>query len=253
MTSPSTQFVTYADQVTGVAYANPSQSAVMVTFTAKDATGAASASATVPLAAQAHTSQTVGALLGLASFQGSLTITASAPIVSLSLNFEAAPVFSSLPPGQADNLFGTGPATYYFPHIASAGMWRTTFTYVNASSQMVTCKTSFLSETGSPLPLPFNGSAVSSTSDAIAPGGIARRQTDSQPLAPVMTGWAVASCRGPVKASALFRSYNVSVPTGEASVIAAPSVASRFITYADQITGAAYANPSASPAVIILR
>ena len=35
-----------------------------------------------------------------------------------------------------------------------------------------------------------------------------------------LAGWASASCTGPVKASALFRSYNGSVATGEASVIA---------------------------------
>ena len=38
-----------------------------------------------------------------ASFTGSLEITSTEPIVTLSLNFEAAPVFSSLPPGEVDD------------------------------------------------------------------------------------------------------------------------------------------------------
>ena len=36
------------------------------------------------------------------SFTGSLEITSTEPIVTLSINAEAAPVFSSLPPGELD-------------------------------------------------------------------------------------------------------------------------------------------------------
>jgi len=38
-------------------------------------------------------------LLGLTDFTGFVKITSTIPIISLSLNFESAPVFSSLPPG----------------------------------------------------------------------------------------------------------------------------------------------------------
>ena len=41
-------------------------------------------------------------LFGLPSFAGSIEITSTAPIVTLSLNAEADPVFSSLPPGELD-------------------------------------------------------------------------------------------------------------------------------------------------------
>src|SRR5215831_8099619 len=158
MTTPATQFVSYGDQTTGVAYANPSQTAgATVTFTAKNAFGALIAAESIPVAPGVHGSQTVGALLGLTNFQGSITITSTAPIISLSLNFEAAPAFSSLPAGQPDNTYTTGPATYYFAHIAAANVWRTTFTYVNAGPQPVTCNTSFYSDTGSPLLLFFGG------------------------------------------------------------------------------------------------
>ena len=46
---------------------------------------------------------------GLTSFTGSVQITSTTPIVSLSLNFEAAPAFSSLPPGELET--GTPLAT----------------------------------------------------------------------------------------------------------------------------------------------
>jgi hypothetical protein len=166
------------------------------------------------------------------------------------LNAEASPVISSLPPGQADGSSPAAPATYYFAHIAAADVWRTTFTYVNAGTQAVTCNTSFFSDSGAPLSLTFGGVALASTSDAIPAGGIARRQTDAQPGSPVVTGWAIANCTGPVKASSLFRRYAGTVAIAEASVIAMNAAASRFITYADQTTGVAYANPSAGPATI---
>jgi hypothetical protein len=42
----------------------------------------------------------VGAFLNLDSFQGSLEVDATSPIIFLSLDFESAPVFSALPPGE---------------------------------------------------------------------------------------------------------------------------------------------------------
>jgi hypothetical protein len=144
----------------------------------------------------------------------------------------------------------TQPQSYYFAHIAVGDVWRTTFTLVNASNQPVTCNTSFYSDSGSPLPLSFGGSLKSSTSDIIPAGGLARRQTDAQSAAPLLTGWARADCSGPVKASALFRSYSSAAPQAEASVIAMTAPATAFVTYANQLTGVAYANPGNSPATI---
>ena len=250
MTAPATQFVTYADQETGVAFANPSTSAATVTLTAKDATGTVVASNSLTLQPGAHGSQNLGPLLGIQNFQGSITIASTAPIVSLSLNAEAAPVISSLPPGETSDTQTSGPATYYFAQIAAADVWRTTFTYVNPSSQAVTCNTSFYSDSGGPLALVFGGTPASSTSDNIPAGGIARRQTDAPPGLPVVTGWAVAHCTGPVKASTLFREYSGNVAQGEASVIASTAPASQFVTYGDQTTGLAYANVSTSAAKV---
>ena len=106
-TVPATRFVTFAEQGedqlgTGVAYANPSATAALVTFTAKDADGRMLASVVRTLLPAGHDAQNMVDLFDLTSFSGSLEVTSTAPIVSLSLNNEAAPVFSSLPPGEVD-------------------------------------------------------------------------------------------------------------------------------------------------------
>ena len=72
----------------------------------------------------AHGAANVAPLLSLSSFTGFVEITSSIPIVSLSLNAEAFPVFSSLPPGDLASgtpLVGISPPggsssthTYYF-------------------------------------------------------------------------------------------------------------------------------------------
>ena len=103
--APATRFVTFAEQGegkfgTGVAYANPSTTAALVTFTARDAAGQTLASVDRTLLTNGHDAQNMVSLFGLTSFTGSLEVTSTVPIVSLSLNFEADPVFSSLPPGE---------------------------------------------------------------------------------------------------------------------------------------------------------
>jgi hypothetical protein len=47
----------------------------------------------------AHGAANLGPLLGLSSFTGFVKVTSTIPIISLSVNAEAFPVFSSLPPG----------------------------------------------------------------------------------------------------------------------------------------------------------
>ena len=109
MTAGANQFVTFAETSTGIAYANPSNQQATITFTALDSAGLALASKSVVLAPQQHGATYLGPFLGLSSFAGSVQITATTPIVSLSLNFEAPPAFSSLPPGELES--GTALAT----------------------------------------------------------------------------------------------------------------------------------------------
>ena len=106
-TVPATRFVTFAEQGEGqlgtaVAYANPSDTAALMTFTVRDAAGEILDSFDQTLLARGHGAQNMEGLFDLTSFSGSLEITSTEPIVTLSLNAEAAPVFSSLPPGELE-------------------------------------------------------------------------------------------------------------------------------------------------------
>jgi len=142
--------------------------------------------------------------------------------------------------------------SYYFAQIAAGGRFRTTFIYVNVnvSAQPVSCTTFFYANSGDLLDLVVDGLSSSMLLRTIPVGGTVRIQTDANPSAPVVTGWARADCSGPIKASALFRDYPRGVAAGEASVIAMTRGATSFVTFADQLTGVAYANPSIEAAEI---
>ena len=259
-TVPATRYVTFAEQGegkhgTGVAYANPSDTEALVTFTARDADGRMLASVDKELPAGGHGAQNMAPLFGLSSFTGSLEITSTAPIVSLSLNFEAAPVFSSLPPGELDAA-AQETTTYYFPHLAVGDGWQTTITYINYSPQAVVCQTEFLSDHGSPLMVSFAGrGTVVSRPDVLLPGGSVHEETNVELSSPPERGWARATCSGPVKASLLYRRFEGGVPMGEAAANATRVPATRFVTFAEQGedqfgTGVAYANPSDTEALV---
>ena len=258
---PSTRFVTFAEQGegqfgTGVAYANPSATAALVTFTARDADGETLASDDLMLSPNGHGAQNMAPLFGLTGFTGSLEVTSTEPIVSLSLNFEADPVFSSLPPGEPDAAAQVS-TTYYFPHLAVGAGWQTTITYINYSLQQMSCQTEFLSDHGSPMLVSFaDRGTVVSRPDVLPPGGSVHQETNVALSTPLSPGWARATCSGPVKASLLFRRYdNEGVPVAEAGVNAATVPATRFITFAEQGegqfgTGVAYANPYDTSALV---
>jgi hypothetical protein len=56
-------------------------------------------SQSITLGPLAHGASNIGPLLGLSNFTGFVKVTSTIPIISLSLNYESAPIFSSLPPG----------------------------------------------------------------------------------------------------------------------------------------------------------
>ena len=258
---PATRFVTFAEQGegqfgTGVAYANPSATAALVTFTARDTAGEVLPSVNRTLSPGGHAAHGMSELFDLTSFTGSIEVTSTEPIVSLALNFEADPVFSSLPPGELD-ASAQGSTTYYFPHLAVGASWQTTITYINYSPEEVSCQTDFISDHGTPLMVSFAalGTVVSRT-DVLPPGGSVHQETNVDLSAPLAPGWARATCSGPVKASLLFRRRNSEgAPTAEAGVNAAAVPATRFVTFAEQGegqfgTGVAYANPSDTSATV---
>jgi hypothetical protein len=98
-TAPTTKFATFAQTATGVAYANPSttQSAT-ITITVYSSAGTQLGSTVITLGPLGHGAANLGPLLGL-NFTGFVKITSTIPIISLSINAEAFPAFSALPPG----------------------------------------------------------------------------------------------------------------------------------------------------------
>ena len=99
-TAPTTKFATFAQTRTGVAYANPSPTeSATITLTVISSAGALLGSTNIELGPLAHGAANVGPLLNLQNFTGFIEITSTNPIISLSLNAEVFPVFSSLPPG----------------------------------------------------------------------------------------------------------------------------------------------------------
>ena len=229
---------------------NPSDTAALVAFTVRDADGEVLAIEDLMLPPNWHGAQNMPPLFDLSSFTGSLEITSTEPIVSLSLNFEAASVFSSLPPGEPDAA-AQGSTTYYFTHLAVGASYQTTITYINYSPQQVSCQTEFLSDFGSPLMVSFAGrGTVISRNDVLPPGGSVHQETNVELSGPLVRGWARVTCSGPVQASLLYRRRNSEgIPTGEAGVNATAVPATRFVTFAEQGegrfgTGVAYANPS---------
>ena len=181
---PATRFVTFAEQApgqagTGVAYANPSDTATVVTFTAKDEAGRTLDSINQTLMPGEHGAKNMAGLFGLSSFTGSLEITSTKPIVSLSINAEAAPMFSSLPPGEVDSS-AQGPATYYFPHLAVGASWQTTLTYINYSTRGGELPDRFPFRSGDYADglVSVTRTGYASRSDVLPPGGSVHEETD---------------------------------------------------------------------------
>jgi uncharacterized protein (TIGR03437 family) len=251
MTAPTTLSMTFAETSTGIAMANPSLNMAIVTVSALDKTGFVLAKNDLTLSPGQHSSRFAGPLLGLNSFTGSIRIESSVPILVMALNFEAAPVFSSLPPGEIDGLEDTSPKTYSFPQLAVGGGWQTTLTLVNYGSQIVNCVTQFFSDSGGPLLVSFGGTPSATRTDTINPGGSIHLETQGGGATPT-TGWASSQCAGPMKASLLYRFYDHGVATGEAGVNAMAAPALSFTTFAETQTGIAYANPSILPATVTI-
>jgi hypothetical protein len=98
VTAGATEFVSFAQTATGIAYANSSSTSATITITALNAAGLALDPTNVVLPPNQHGQANIGPLLGLNSFTGSVQVTSTVPILTLLLNAEAFPAFSSLPP-----------------------------------------------------------------------------------------------------------------------------------------------------------
>jgi hypothetical protein len=260
-TAPTTEFVTFAQTQTGLAWANPSTQTANVTVTALNASGGKLGNTSFTVAPNAHGAGNIAPLLSLAGFNGSIQIASTVPIVTLSLNAEAFPVFSSLPAGDlpAGTALGESGGTptaasgvyeYYFPQLGLGNGFQTVLTYVNYSPQTVSCQTNFIGDAGGTLTVPFSDTgAVSSRNDTLSPGSSIHVESQV-PSSSSLSGWAIGTCTGPVKASLLYRYYSGTTPQGEASVNASTAPTTEFVTFAQTQTGLAWANPSAQTATV---
>ena len=141
--------------------------------------------------------------------------------------------------------------SYYFSQLAFSGGFQTTLTYVNYSTQTVTCLTNFYADSGSPLMMPFTQGTISNRTDTLEPGQVIHDQTVADLNAASQQGWAQATCNGPVQASVLYRFYQSGVPAGEAGVNAETAPTTKFATFAQTRTGVAYANPSTNESATV--
>lgn len=253
--TPTTKFVTFAQTQTGVAYANPSATqTASITLTGLSANGTQLGSQTISLGPLQHGSENPGPTLNLSSLPGSLQIASNIPIVSLSLNAETFPVFSSLPPGDLPATLPTGSQSYYFSQLAFGGLtavnYQTTLTYINYGSTQVTCVTNFYGDNGAALPIPFSQGTIASRTDILPPGGSIHDPTVTASIG-ITQGWAQATCSGPVQASLLYRLFESGAEVGEAGVNAETAATTEFATFAQTQTGVAYGNPSTTQSVIV--
>lgn len=136
------------------------------------------------------------------------------------------------------------PSTYYYSQVAFQGGYQSTLTLANYSAQAVTCVTNFYGDSGNPLGVPFTQGTVSTRTDVLQPGQAIHDQTVADLSAATAQGWGQSTCTAPVQASMLYRYFVNGVAQGEAGVNGETSATTKFATFAQTVTGVAYANPS---------
>ena len=170
-----------------------------------------------------------------------------------------------MPPGDLQASAGSGgPATdYYFSDLVFGNGFQTTLTYINYSTVQVTCTTRFYSGSviGQALVVPFSeAGSVSTRTDVLPPGHSFHDPAPGGAVASVAiptssSGWAQASCSGPIQASLLYRYYtSPTVVSGELAVNPETVGATKFVTFAQSATsstGVAYANPSSTQSAVM--
>jgi len=100
-----------------------------------------------------------------------------------------------------------------------------TLTYINYSTDTVTCTANFYPNTGGALSVAFSQGTISSRTDTLQAGQSIHDQTIASVTATVGQVWAQTSCTGPIMAGLLYRLYQSGTPVGEASVNAEASPA----------------------------
>jgi len=95
---------------------------------------------------------------------------------------------------------------------------------------------------GAPLSVPFTEGTLSTRTDVLQPGQSLHDQSQANVSAPLVFGWAEASCTGEVEASMLYRLYQGTPRSRKRGGSQCNDRrATQFVTFAQTATGVAYA------------
>jgi hypothetical protein len=169
----------------GMAIANTSSTAALITLTLRNEDGTlAAVPATVSIAPQNQIARFVTELFPAnaigAAFRGSVTVQSSAPVSIVGLQFSGQ-AFSTLPTSAAaGSVIGNA---IVFPQFAIAGSWATTLGLLNSNSNAISGRVDVFDPSGNPMTVTLNGSTQSTFRYSIPSGGallLAPRDSNGQ-------------------------------------------------------------------------
>lgn len=243
---------------TGAGIFNPSATPASLTFALFDTTGAAIEAATATIGAKGHlTRMAAGDLFpDIASFQGTLVLTASAPVAAVTIRQNpAANVYTLL---DAVPQISLG-LKFYLPQLADGpttnGTVQTTLILNNLTQNPATATISLSQDNGAPLVVNIPGVDNNSMFTAsLPPGGSAFFQTDGQ--SPYATGAATVSSTQPIAVAAVITAKDgngdVLTETGVAGSAPKEKFLVAFDTTNNIDTGLAWFNPGSLPVTLTI-
>jgi sugar lactone lactonase YvrE len=253
-------FVDESGTFTSIALVNPSPRAGSVTFVLRDSSGRQVGSTTRTLGPGEHLAQYVRQLFPAAApsgFSGTLQFTSNEKLAAITLretrNVYGESLFTTLP--VVDDGAAVSSDSLVFPQIAAGAGYTTQLLLMNTSSRNLSGRVRFTDSEGRPLVLRSGGSDVSEVQYSVEPNGSFRASLDR--TGGLGRGYAVAlpdiGSSSPA-GSAIFRFQQDGSAVTEAGVAAAAATTSAriFVDNASTYTGVALANPSDSPATVVL-
>ncbi len=243
------------DSLTGLALANPTNQAVTLDLTLRDASGTSAGTGTLDLPAGAQTARfVIDAPLfpdTPAGFVGSLTFVCreSGRVAAITIrqgtNSHSEPVFATLPVADLDQ---PGGAALVLPHVGAGQGLSTQVVLINPTGSPVSGEIQFQASNGTPLVGDFGGSTGSAFPYSISSNGVFEGTLTSE--AAIVQGFARVTVSGgpqaPVGAAIFqFRSPGGAV-VSEAGVAAIPATnnARILVDTVGTQTGVALANPN---------
>ncbi len=207
----------------GVALANISSQAVSVPVVIRDDTGAQTATGSIALAANGHTSFVLSSQFP-ATAGGRGTIEFDTPVsgrISV-LGIRTTPLYSSTTLTTIPALANIGTGGGSIAHIAVSNGWQTTFVLVNAGAASGVAHLKFFDNGGNPLPLSVSypqttaaATTVSSADPTLAAGAMLMVQANGPFTDPLQTGSAQLTTTGNIGGFVIFR-YQ---PNGQEAVV----------------------------------